>query len=54
MSVTRKLAAVVIADVVGYSRLMERDEAGTHTRLRELRQHLFDPKIAVQDRKSVV
>jgi class 3 adenylate cyclase/TolB-like protein/tetratricopeptide (TPR) repeat protein len=46
MPVTRKLAAVVIADVVGYSRLMERDEAGTHARLRELREKLFDPKIA--------
>jgi adenylate cyclase len=35
-----------MADVVGYSRLMERDEAGTHARLRELREKLFDPKIA--------
>jgi len=46
MPVTRKLVAVVMADVVGYSRLMERDEAGTHARLRELREKLFDPKIA--------
>jgi adenylate cyclase len=46
MPVTRKLAAVVIADVVGYSRLMERDEAGTYSRLRELREELFDPKVA--------
>ena len=46
MPVTRKLVAVVMADVVGYSRLMERDEAGTHARLRELRERLFDPKIA--------
>jgi putative peptide modification system cyclase len=53
MSVTRKLAAVVIADVVGYSRLMERDEAGTHTRLRELRQHLFDPKIAAHGGRTI-
>jgi adenylate cyclase len=36
MPVHRKLAAVVMADVVGYSRLMERDEAGTHERLRKL------------------
>jgi len=35
--VDRKLVAVVMADVVGYSRLMERDESGTHARLRELR-----------------
>ena len=46
MTVNRKLAAVVFADVVGYSRLMERDEAGTHARLRELRAQLIDPKIA--------
>src|ERR1700741_3923719 len=45
MPVSRKLVAVVMADVVGYSRLMERDETGTHARLRELREKLFDPKI---------
>jgi class 3 adenylate cyclase len=44
--VSRKLAAVVFADVAGYSRLMERDEAGTHARLREIREGLLDPKIA--------
>jgi class 3 adenylate cyclase len=31
----RKLAAILAADVVGYSRLMERDESGTLARLRE-------------------
>jgi class 3 adenylate cyclase/TolB-like protein len=46
MAVIRKLVAVVAADVVGYSRLMERDEAGTHERLRKLRDELIDPKIA--------
>ena len=46
MPVVRKLVAVVAADVVGYSRLMERDEAGTHERLRKLRDELIDPKIA--------
>src|SRR5262245_7246340 len=46
MPVSRKLVAVVMADVVGYSRLMERDEAGTHARLRELREKLLDPKVA--------
>jgi adenylate cyclase len=44
--VTRRLAAIVIADVVGYTRLMERDEAGTHARLREIRDTITDPKIA--------
>ena len=43
--VDRKLVAVVMADVVGYSRLMERDESGTHSRLRELRE-LIVPKAA--------
>jgi class 3 adenylate cyclase/tetratricopeptide (TPR) repeat protein len=42
----RRLAAIVFADVAGYSRLMERDEAGTHARLRELRQDVLDPTIA--------
>lgn len=53
MPVTRRLAAIVIADVVGYSRLMERDEAGTHARLRELRGHLFDPKVAAHGGRIV-
>src|SRR6187397_644973 len=43
--ITRRLAAIVVADVVGYSRLMERDEDGTHERLRELRAGVIEPKI---------
>ena len=39
----RRLAAIVAADVVGYSRLMEADEAGTLARLKELRNEVFDP-----------
>ena len=42
----RRLAAIVIADVAGYTRLMERDETGTHARLRELRRDVLDPRIA--------
>src|SRR6266567_2054805 len=42
----RKLAAILAADVVGYSALMERDEAGTHQRLMAGRKELFDPEIA--------
>lgn len=53
MPVVRKLVAVVFADVVGYSRLMERDEAGTHARLRELRELLLDPKIALHGGRTV-
>jgi adenylate cyclase len=41
----RRLAAIVSADVAGYSRLMERDEAGTLTRMRTLRGDLVDPSI---------
>jgi adenylate cyclase len=42
----RKLAAILAADVVGYSRLMEADEAGTFERLRAHRKELFEPEIA--------
>ena len=42
----RRLAAILAADVVGYSRLMGADEAGTHARLRALRKDFIEPKIA--------
>lgn len=42
----RKLAAIVAADVVGYSRLMGADEAGTHARLKALREQIIEPQIA--------
>jgi adenylate cyclase len=42
--VQRRLAAILAVDVVGYSRMMEADEAGTLTRLKTLRTELFDPK----------
>ena len=45
-SVERKLAAILAADVVGYSRLMGEDEAGTLARLKEHRRELIDPKIS--------
>jgi class 3 adenylate cyclase len=41
----RKLAAILAADVVGYSRLMEQDEADTFERLRTHRKELFEPEI---------
>ena len=41
--VQRRLAAILAADVVGYSRLMGEDEAGTLARLKQLRQDVFDP-----------
>jgi class 3 adenylate cyclase len=42
----RKLAAILAADVAGYSRLMELDEAGTFERLRARRTELVEPAIA--------
>src|SRR6187402_3194523 len=42
----RRLAAILAADVVGYSRLMENDETGTLARLRMLRREIIDPSIA--------
>ena len=40
----RKLAAVLVADIAGYSRLMGADEEGTLARLKLLRRELVDPK----------
>jgi adenylate cyclase len=42
----RRLAAILAADVVGYSRLMAVDETGTHARLKTLRKDFIEPKIA--------
>ena len=46
-TITRRLAAILAADMVGYSRLMEADEAGTIARQKAHRAELIDPKIAV-------
>src|ERR1041385_1414941 len=43
--VERRLAAILAADVAGYSRLMGEDEAGTLARLRTHRRDLIDPKV---------
>lgn len=43
---SRRLAVIVAADMVGYTRLMETDEAGTLDQLRAIRNELIDPKIA--------
>src|ERR1700740_3500381 len=42
---TRRLAAILAADVVGYSRLMGADEEGTHERFKAHLVELIDPKI---------
>jgi class 3 adenylate cyclase len=46
MAANRRLAAILAADVAGYSRLMGADEEGTLARLKALRAELIDPKIA--------
>src|SRR6516165_4506967 len=46
MSQTRRLAAILAADVAGYSRLMGADEEGTHERLKAHLRELVNPRIA--------
>ena len=53
MAETRKIAAILVADVVGYSRLAGADEEGTLARLRALRGDLFDPTIALHRGRAV-
>ena len=50
---TRKLAAILAADVVGYSKLAASDEERTLARLRALRSDLIDPTIAVHNGRVV-
>src|SRR5688572_27248500 len=51
--VVRRLSAILAADMVGYSRLMEADEAGTLARLKAHRRELIDPVIAKQHGRLV-
>jgi adenylate cyclase len=53
MAENRKLAAILAADVAGYSRLTGADEEGTIARLRALRSDLIDPTIAVHHGRVV-
>jgi TolB-like protein/class 3 adenylate cyclase len=53
MTETRKLAAILVADVVGYSRLAGADEDRTLSRLRGLRSDLIDPAIAAHHGRVV-
>src|SRR5215213_5274736 len=46
MASSRRLAAILAADAVGYSRLMRADEEGTHERFKAHRRELLDPKIS--------
>ena len=49
----RRLAAILAADVVGYSRLMELDEAGTLARLKERRREILSPLVALHHGRIV-
>src|SRR5262249_32368586 len=51
--VNRKLAAILAADVVGYSRLMGADEAGTLAALKRHRETVFDPAVAAHNGRIV-
>jgi adenylate cyclase len=51
--VNRKLAAILAADVVGYSRLMGADEEGTLSALKQHRQTVFDPAVAAHNGRIV-
>src|ERR1700734_1744765 len=53
MSEIRKIAAILVADVVGYSRLAGADEDRTLSRLRALRSDLIDPAVADHDGRIV-
>ena len=53
MAETRKLAAILAADVAGYSKLAAADEERTLARLRALRSNLFDPTIALHHGRVV-
>jgi TolB-like protein/class 3 adenylate cyclase/cytochrome c-type biogenesis protein CcmH/NrfG len=53
MTATRRLAAILAADVAGYSRLIGVDEQGTLTKLKAIRSELIDPQIASHRRRIV-
>lgn len=51
--VERRLAAILAADVVGFSRLVERDEAGTLATIRDLRREVIDPLLGEHKGRTV-
>ncbi len=53
MAVIRRLAVIFAAVVAGYSRLMGRDEEGTHAALRAIQRETVEPKIAEHDGRIV-
>ena len=53
MSQTRRLAAILAADVAGYSRLMGADEGGTLQAFKTIRVELIDPMVAIHNGRLV-
>src|SRR5271157_4122003 len=53
MIVTRKLAAILVADIVGYSRLAGADEDRILARIRALRSDLIDPSVSIHNGRVV-
>ena len=53
MTATRRLAAILAADVAGYSRLIGVDEGGTLQTLKAIRAELIDPTIAAHNGRLV-
>jgi adenylate cyclase len=53
MASVRRLAAILAADVVGYSRLMGTDERGTIESLKQIRTDIIDPKLAAHNGRLV-
>ena len=49
----RRLAAIVVGDIAGYSRLMQIDEEGTHTRVKRIQHDLIEPSIIEHHGKLV-
>jgi class 3 adenylate cyclase len=49
----RRLAAILVADMVGYSRMMYADEANTLEALRACRKEIFEPQVAEQGGRAV-
>jgi len=49
MATKRRLAAIVIADVVGYSKLIQIDEEGTRALFRRLQEEIINPKIDAEE-----
>lgn len=49
----RRLAAILVADVVGYSRMMSADDRGTLAALKQHRETLFDPTVSAHNGRVV-